>query len=194
MKKVLLVIIVFVLSLPSFAQDTSQHLTFKGVPIDGTLTQFVANMKAKGFTGTVNNDGTAALNGDFAGFKGCQIYVSTLKSKDLVSYIGVLFPVCTNWSTLEGNYRKLKDMLTTKYGDPDEVIEEFQYQHSGMDDNSMIHELVMERCNYSTLWRTPKGNLLLKLVTAGFGSCHVALVYYDKINCLAVEAAALDDL
>ena len=110
MKRILISLVALALSLASFAQTESQHLTFKGVPIDGTLNQFVANMKAKGFTGAVNKDGTAALQGDFAGYKGCYIIVSTLQNKDLVSTIGVVFPQCETWGTLEGNYQKLKEI------------------------------------------------------------------------------------
>jgi hypothetical protein len=192
MKKVLFTIIAAILSITAFAQ--SEHLTFKGVPIDGTLNQFVTKMKTAGFTGGVDKNGTALLKGDFAGYKGCYIIVSTLQNKDLVSTIGVLFPECPNWSTLEGNYYKLKEMLTTKYGEPAEAVEEFQHPRSADDDSSKIHELKMDRCNYSTLFRTEKGNLVLRLVTDDYNDCHVLLGYYDKINGLEVEAAAMDDL
>ena len=194
MKKIILIFLTAVISLTVFAQAPSQHLTFKGVPIDGTLSQFVNNMRAKGFTGTVNKDGTAVLEGDFAGYKGCHVIVSTLKNKDLVCTIGVLFPECSNWSTLEGNYLKLKEMLTTKYGEPADVVEEFQRPYAADDDRSKMYELRMDRCNYSTMWRTDNGNLALKLISGDFDSCHVILGYYDRINGLAVEAAALDDL
>lgn len=194
MKRIITIILAVVFSLSSFAQNDSRHLTFKGVPIDGTLNQFVTNMKAKGFAGTVNKDGTAALQGDFAGYKGCYIIVSTLQNKDLVSTIGVVFPQCDTWGTLEGNYLKLKEMLTTKYGEPAEVVEEFQSPRSADDDNSKMYELKMDRCNYQTLFRTEKGNIVLKLIHGDFGACHVLLGYYDKINGLEVEAAAMDDL
>ncbi len=181
-------------SLIASAQIDSEHLTFKNVPIDGTLNQFVAKMKTAGFTGGVDKDGTALLKGDFAGYKGCYIVVSTLQNKDLVSTIGVLFPECNNWSSLEGNYNKLKEMLTTKYGEPAEVIEEFQRPVLARDDNSKIHELIMDRCNYKTRFKTEKGDLVLTLITENYNNCHVLLGYYDRINGLEVEAAALDDL
>lgn len=194
MKKITVLLIAAVLSFSAFAQESSQHLAFKGVPIDGTLAQFVANMKAKGFTGGANKDGTAVLEGDFAGYKSCYVIVSTLKNKDLVSTIGVIFPECGNWSILEGNYVKLKEMLSTKYGEPAEVVEEFQNQYATRDDSSKLHELKMDRCTYQTLWRTEKGNLVLKLIKGDYGTVHVLLAYYDKINGLEVEAAAMDDL
>src|SRR5690348_9658004 len=87
----------------SFAQsnaDTSKHLTFKGIPLDGTLDQYVSKMKQGGFKHLSTNDGTAMLQGDFAGYKDCYVGVSTLKQKDLVYKIGVVFPDKETWSTL----------------------------------------------------------------------------------------------
>ena len=55
----------------SLAQDKSEHLSFKGVPIDGTLNEYVAKMKAAGFSYLGTQDGTAILQGEFAGFKNC---------------------------------------------------------------------------------------------------------------------------
>ena len=192
MKKVFYTIVATLLSISVFAQ--SKHLTFKGVPIDGTLNQFVTKMKEAGFTGGIDKNGTALLKGDFAGYKDCYVIVYSLQNKDLVSTIGVLFPECSNWSTLEGNYNKLKEMLTTKYGEPAEEVEEFQNQYASRDDHSKMYELTMDRCHYSTLFKTDKGNLVLKLGTDNYKGCHVLLGYYDKINGLEVEAAALDDL
>lgn len=62
-------------------QDTSQHLTFKGVPLDGTLEQYVLKMKQNGFKHLSTKDGVAMLQGDFAGYKDCFVGVSTLKQK-----------------------------------------------------------------------------------------------------------------
>lgn len=193
MKKLLLTVLFAAFSFAALAQATSQHLTFKGVPIDGTLNQFVNNMKEKGLTGTVNKDGTAVLEGDFAGYKGCYVVVSTLKNKDLVSTIGVMFPEHSSWVTLEESYTKLKEMLTTKYGKPDKLVEEFQ-NGTPRDNNSRLHELQMDRCNYMTLFRTEKGNILLRLMHDDHLNCHVLLAYYDKINSHEVEEAAMNDL
>ena len=69
------------------AQDNSDyfsdHMTFKQVPINGTLSDYVDKMQNSGFTlfGTENN--IAILKGDFAGYKSCFIGVSTLEKKRL---------------------------------------------------------------------------------------------------------------
>lgn len=199
MKKACLVIFGVVLSFTVFAQTTSEHLTFKNIPIDGTLNQFVANIKAAGFKSEYSQDGIVGLRGDFAGYKDCVVFVSALKNKDLVSGVVVFFPdPLSTWSSLETIYTKLKEMLTTKYGNPDEVIEEFQSRIKPEDDKSRLYELRNDRCDYHTLFCTEKGNILLQLTHLNFVFFNsvfcVTLAYRDKINSLEVEAAAMDDL
>ena len=194
MKKVLFVIVVAALSFTTLAQTDSQHLTFKNVPINGTLNEFVTNMKEQGFVAKVDRGGKATLFGDFAGYKDCKIFVYTLQNKDLVSTISVMFPECSNWNMLESNYMKLKSMLTQKYGEPAEIVEEFQNQRIQDDDNSKWREFKMDRCVFTTTYKTDKGQLILKMDKDELSDCHVFLGYYDRINGIEVEAAAMDDL
>ena len=191
MKKILLCIVSVLFAVSAMAQ--SEHLSFKGVPIDGTLDQYVAKMKAAGFTYLGQQDGTAILQGDFAGFKGCTVGVSTLKSVNVVSTIGVIFPSCDDWSSLEQNYDHLKSMLTEKYGQPSDVVERFQ-NGTPRDNNSRLHELYMDRCTWYTTFTTPKGDIQLSLQKGGYGSYFVLLKYYDKINTDTVRQQAMDDL
>lgn len=69
-------------------------------------------MQQAGFTHLGTDDGTALLEGDFAGFKNCTVGVSTLKSVNIVNTIGVIFPYKDDWSLLERDYELLKSMLT----------------------------------------------------------------------------------
>lgn len=87
----------FVLTTMLIFAQTSEHLTFKGVPIDGTLSEYVTKMKQSGFNLIKTEDGFAMLEGDFASYKDCKIGVGTLKQKDLVSQIVVFFPECDTW-------------------------------------------------------------------------------------------------
>jgi len=91
MKTFFLTFTIVLTTMLTYAQ-ASEHLSFKGVPIDGTLNEYVSKMKQSGFTHLGTENGVAILKGDFAGYKDCHIGVSTLKQKDLVYKIGVLFP------------------------------------------------------------------------------------------------------
>jgi hypothetical protein len=87
MKNTLMVLFLSLTVFICFAQtntDTSKHLNFKGIPLDGTLEQYVLKMKQAGFKHLSTKDGIAMLQGDFAGFKDCYVGVTTFKQKDLV--------------------------------------------------------------------------------------------------------------
>ncbi len=85
---------------PVPVEKPSEHLVFKGVPIDGTLSEYVKKMESAGFRCINKRNGVATLRGDFAGFKDCTIQVSTLQSVDVVSTIDVAFPDREDWPLL----------------------------------------------------------------------------------------------
>lgn len=197
MKKTLITLFLSLTVCISFAQtniDSSKHLTFKGVPLDGTLDQYVLKMKQSGFKNLSTKDGVAMLQGEFAGYKNCYVGVSTLKQKDLVYKIGVLFSEKDTWSTLSGNYFDLKTMLTEKYGNPSEVVEKFDAYSEPRDDRSKMFEVEFDRCKYYSIWTTDKGEIQLSIDHDGIKSCFVKLTYWDKINGAAIKKQALDDL
>lgn len=195
MKKFLLVAICALFATVAFAQSSeSEHLTFKGVPIDGTLSQYVAKMKTAGFSYLGEEDGTALLKGDFAGFKGCTIGVSTLEGVDVVNRIVVLFTSRNEWSSLERDYNHLKDMLTKKYGEPSEVVQEFVNSYSSRNNTAKMLALGSDECTWFTTFSTEKGNIQLALSKYDYTSGVVVLKYFDKINTEAVMTAAMDDL
>lgn len=196
MKKILL-FLALICSMGAFAQMDrveDPHLAFKGVPINGTLQEYVQKMKQKGFDYVGTEDGIAILTGDFAGYKGCTVGVSTLKQKDLVSKIIVLFPDKNTWSGLSNDYFNLKDMLTEKYGKPAYVTEEFQERPEPRDDNSRMYSVQFDRCKYITSFETPKGDIELSIAHGGVSKCFVKLLYIDKINGDIIRSEAMDDL
>ncbi|HSD05970.1 hypothetical protein [Flavobacterium sp.] len=178
----------------SAQSQTSKHLIFKGVPIDGTLNEYVTKMKLNGFTHLGNEDGTAILKGDFAGYKGCSVGVSTLKQKNLVHKIAVIFPEKETWSTLSGNYYDLKQMLTEKYGEPSETLEKFDSYSEPKDDGSKMYSVKFDNCKYYSVFETEKGNIELSIKHDGVTSCFVVLAYFDKINSDIIKSQAKDDL
>jgi hypothetical protein len=195
MKKIITSLIVAFIAMSSFAQiQSSAHLTFKGVPIDGTLSEYVSNMKQNGFTHTGTEDGVAMLTGDFAAYKNCIVGVVTLKQKDLVSKITVLFPESDTWSLLSSNYFSLKEMLTQKYGDPSECVEKFDTYSKPSDDGDRMYAVKMDNCKYYTTYETDKGSIKLSIEHNSVVSCYVVLSYYDKINSDIIKAKAIDDL
>lgn len=195
MKQRLFTLFIVCLTMMAWAQNKPvEHLTFKGVSIDGTLNEFVLKMKQNGFTLVKTENGIAYLKGDFAAYKDCYVGVTTLKQKDLVSKIGVVFPECTNWSSLSSNYFNLKELLTQKYGEPTECVEKFDTYSEPNSDGDKFMYLKLEQCKYITIFETEKGTIQLSIETDGATIGFVLLNYFDKTNTETVRAKALDDL
>lgn len=177
-------------------EDTNvngNHLTFKGVPIDGTLKNFVRRMEKAGFYHDGDKCGAAILTGDFAGYKGCTVIVSTLDQKDLVSNITVWFPPRETWGDLSGDYFSLKKLLTKKYGKPSASQEKFQNDFLD-DDGSRMRHVTFDECKYKSTFKTSKGTIILSIAHQGSNACYVELRYFDKINSGIITNEALKDL
>lgn len=195
MKTFFLSIIAVLTAMVTLAQ-TSEHFTFKGVPIDGPLNEYVTKMKQSGFECSGTKDGIAVLKGDFAGYKDCYIKVSTLNQIDLVYKIRVTFPDQDSWSSLFANYSDLKQMLTEKYAKPTDVVEIFDVSPfpPPIDDDEKMLVVKRDKCKYSALWKTNNGEIYLFIDHFGLSSCFVRLIYSDKTNSDIIKEKAKEDL
>ena len=177
-------------------ENDNKHLEFKGIPINGSLNKFVTNMKTAGFKTVANSNERAILEGDFAGYKDCTLYVQTIDGADIVSTIVVEFPEYDRWEHLYGNYKNLKEMLTQKYGKPHSVREEFQdYMHRTDDDK--MRQVHKGECKYKTEFHTEKGKIILWIEQGEdliIKSGSICLKYIDKINIGVIKQKAIDDL
>lgn len=196
-----------------YTKEDSTHMTFKGVPINGPLKMFVKRMEKKGFeyyassddpdvsllndNDTARND-RAILYGDFADYKDCKLYVQTLDTKDVVSKIYVRFPKRDEWKDLHGDYKHLKEMLTTKYGKASACTEKMHidplYVIGRIEDRDRMTAVRENHCNYVTTYTTDKGDVKLSIESGKYGECFVMLTYSDKINSDIVRKQAIDDL
>lgn len=193
MKKNLLTLILSLITLFTFAQE-AKHLSFKGVPINGTLNEYVSKMEKSGFTLVGTEDGVAILEGEFAAFKGCTIAVVTLEQNDLVSKISVIFPEGNTWSSFSEDYYNLKELLTEKYGKPSEVVEKFDTYSEPKDDGSRKNQLLLDRCKYYSTFELANGSIQLSIEKGDYSTGFVLLSYFDKVNSDIIRQKAMDDL
>jgi len=194
MKNILLILVFTLTTTIALAQtNSSDYLSFKGVPIDGTLNEFVAKMKQSDFTMLATEDGVVTLKGDFASYKDCIIGVATLKGKDLVNKINVIFPTLESWSLLASNYFNLKGMLSEKYGVPSECVEKFESFGEPKDDGMKYLYVKTDKCKYYSIFKTEKGNIELQ-IKGNHSSSFVILSYFDKINSDIIKQKAIEDL
>lgn len=197
MKKIFSLMLCVMMFTSAFAQSESEHFTFKGVPIDGSLNSFVEKMKQKGYTYLTPMDDTALMKGAFAGYSDCSIYVISTKQNNLVYMVGVSFPESHSWSNLSSNYFSLKKMLTTKYGEPSDCTETFNAYSQPNDDQTKLLYAKTNRCKYRTIFTTSKGVISLTIScvkTDSSNYSYVQLSYFDYINSNINRSEAIDDL
>ena len=89
--------------------SSSTPLSFKGIPMTGSLSSFCTELVRAGF----KNNGDGTYTGDFAGYSGCTV---TPYGSNPVQEVRVDFPVITDWDKLEKAYDSLQASLTQKYG------------------------------------------------------------------------------
>ena len=193
MKRIITLGLAMMLALAATAQNG--HLTFKGVPIDGTLKEFVGKLKQKGLTHIGTEQGIALLKGEFAAHKGCSIAVIAHESGE-VYRVGVMFPEQETWLRLYNDYSSIKEMLTQKYGEPTTVVEEFQSYSGGKydDDNTRMHYVKFDKCRYVTDFTTESGTIEVRIDHNDSLECYVVLIYEDTTNGDKVRSSAIDDL
>jgi hypothetical protein len=193
MRKLISTLLCLLICAVAFAQTTeTQHLTFKGIPIDGSPVTFGNKLKAAGFTFEYNFDGNDWYKGSFAGYNNCDICVKY--SHNLVYEVVVLFPECYSWTILYNNYQSLVNMLTTKYGNPYASEAKFENTPSYRDiddDNDKFYEVKNGHCVYYALFGNLTGSVIIEIKDS---IPRVGLHYIDDTNNSAKDSAALDDL
>ena len=64
MKRIVIVLTALFATISMMAQE---HLSFKGIPIEGSMTEFCQKLKAKGFTSIGQENNVTLFTGDFTG-------------------------------------------------------------------------------------------------------------------------------
>lgn len=103
MKKLIVSFAFVLIALTSYAQSSSEHLTFKGIPIEGSMTEFCQKLKAKGFTSIGSENNLALFMGDFTG-RNATIGVTATDDGKSVFAVAVLFDPSGEWNTLVNTY------------------------------------------------------------------------------------------
>lgn len=193
MRRILFGIIFTFCVLTTFGQTASEHLTFKGIPIDGTLESFVGKLKGKGYKEHYKKDNFVILEGEFAGYKNCLINIGTSKDLDLVYRVLVTLPFSDNWNAVYKDYDKLKRMLTEKHGKPDSEGEDFMGNEATSDG---IKRMYTEKgyCNYFAEYNLGIGGKKIAIGGSKELGISVFITYYDFLNEGRHDKKAMDDL
>lgn len=102
-----------------------EHLSFKGIPIEGSMTEFCQKLKTKGFTSIGQENNISLFTGDFTGSEATVGVTATDDGKNVFAVV-VLFEPSGEWNTLVNTYDYYKDLYTRKYGKPSISKEKIQ--------------------------------------------------------------------
>lgn len=157
------------------------HLSFKGIPITGSMTSFCQQLKNKGFTQINSDNNITTFVGDFTGR---QAYVGVGAADDgkTVHSVVVLFDPSEEWNTLVSTYDYYKDIYSRKYGSPSTSIEKNPSHDNG--NISMMYELWQGRVTYGSTWNVEGGSIEISIEKSSDGIYEglVIIRYRDSQN------------
>jgi len=169
-----------------------QHLTFKGIPIDGTPEEFGRKLEAVGFEYNYKSQGSYWYKGgSFAGYNDCEVIVKAYDN--LVYEVVAILPTQYRWNHLYNDYCTLVSSLKKKYGEPYYSKEEFISTPSYIDlddDNDKYSEVKDGHCKYYTgfsvgNWLT--GSVHIEIKASGCVGLHYTDGYNEYLKARAVE-------
>lgn len=188
MKKYIIGLVICCMSLCAAAQE---HLSFKGIPITGSMTTFCQKLKEKGFVQVGAEGNIRLFEGDFTG-RSATVGVGAADNGQDVFTVTVLFNESDNWKTLLNTYEHYKDLYIEKYGSPTQCVEN---KHSGADSNSLImSDLYQGRITYACIFSAPGGLIQLSIEKYGVLDGVVMIKYEDAQNINAKRQNDLDEI
>ena len=178
-----------VIVLSSYAQGNPEHLTFKGVPIEGNMTEFCQKLKAKGLTYIGRENNISLFEGDFTG-RNATIAVTATDDGNNVFAVVVFFDPTGEWNNLVNTFNYYKDLYTRKYGQPS-ISKENNPAYS--DSNlALMAEVYQGTVVWASAWEVTGGDIELSIEkSSGFYEGMVMIRYRDSQN---VEAKIQKDL
>lgn len=167
-----------------------EHLSFKGIPIEGSLTAFCQKLKAKGFTSIDNN--LMLFTGDFTGRNATVGVTATDDGKDVFAVV-VLFDPSGEWKTLVNTYDYYKNLYTRKYGKPS-ISKEKNPAYSDSN-TALMAEVHQGTVVYGSAWETIGGDIQLSIEkSSGVYEGMVIIRYRDSQNIETKIQKDLDDI
>lgn len=176
----------------ALAQDNADHLEFKGVPLNGKITEFVQKIEKQGFHTSERLETAVIMEGKFTG-KDATILVAASKKSKTVWKVKVFLPKRTSWSSIKSDYMYYKEVFTKKYGNPTDNYEFFSkpyYEGDGYEMSALRNE----KCHYISAYSTNHGVIYIEMTS----SEEIAISYEDKINTEIMnrekEESVIDDI
>ena len=176
MKKLLLTICSSLFCVLSYAQ--TEHLTFKGLPIDGSKQEFVKELQSQGYV-YVDDD---KLSGTFIGRDSYVFIYGTPITNTVWRVVALFESPYDNWSSIKRAYDELVDIYTEKYGAP--ILDQKEFKSPWREgDGHELFALRSDRCVYGTMFAYTKDGVDIGYVEIRMTThCQIMIGYQDSIN------------
>ena len=178
MKQIIFTLIMLCFALNSIAQE---HLTFKGIPIEGSMTSFCQKLKSKGLKQVATDNNVTLFVGDFTG-RNATIGIGATDDGENVHTVIVMFDPSKEWNTLVDTYDYFKRLYTRKYGEPKASVE----NNPANDDSniSKMAEVYQGTVTWASVWEVTGGTieLFIDKTIEGVYEGRVKIRYRDKQN------------
>lgn len=182
-------VITFTMLFAVISLMVQEHLSFKGIPIEGSMTAFCQKLKAKGFTSIGSENNLTLFTGDFTGRNATVGVTATDDGKDVFAVV-VLFDPSGEWNALINTYDYYKDLYTRKYGKPS--ISKEKNPALSDSNTALMAEVHQGTVVYGSAWEVTGGDIQLSIEkSSGVYKGMVMIRYRDSQN---VEAKIQNDL
>ncbi len=189
MKHLLISLILSCFAICGFAQE---HLSFKGIPITGSMTSFCQKLKAKGFTQIGSESNIRLFKGDFTGRQATVGVGAADNGRDVFTVV-VFFDPSGEWNTLTSTYNYYKELYSEKYGQPSVCIEENPARgEENISKMAAVHEGTV---TWGAVFNAPGGTIELSIEkSTGVYEGYFLIRYRDEQNVNAKRQSDLDDI
>lgn len=188
MKRILVIMTMSLVMIGAYAQE---HLSFKGIPVEGSMKTFCKKLESKGFTAIGSQGILTLFTGEFTGREVCVGVMSTNDGKNVLS-AGVLFPASGEWQDLVSAYNYYKNLYERKYGKPLSCIENNPAQ--GDSNAALMGEVHNGTAEYVSIWKIADGSIVLKIEKSNFYEGQVMISYMNNGNIESKLKQDMDDI
>ena len=188
MKKIFTILAMLFAVINIMAQE---HLSFKGIPIEGSITTFCQKLKTKGFTSIGRDNNITMFTGDFTGRKATVGVTATDDGKNVFAVI-VFFDPSGEWNTLVNTYDYYKSLYIRKYGKPTKSNEYKPNPCEG--NNALMYRLNQGIIKYSSSWNVLGGTIEISIEKGKNREGLIVIKYIDTQNTKVKIQKELEDI
>lgn len=184
MKRLFFIFAAVVMTVSMMAEG---HIKFKGVEINGTKEQIIAQLGKQGCDIFHDLVGTPYIKADFAGLEMYVTPLTTSQSKTIYAVVASTLAIYDE-ASFNAQYNSLKQLLDNKYG-AGQMIE--------MEDGFYAdtrYAMVRGKVDNALFFKAPNGTILLYVHGNGERSGNIVVEYIDNANKALKDKEANDDI